>query len=60
MVAPLACIVTGLEKPEDFDYTRKELYEYRAIGGNHSRTTFQRRLDSHQDGVSADIVYNWK
>ena len=60
MVAPLACIVTGLESPGDFDYTKKELYQYRAIGGNHSRTTFQRLLDSHQDGVSADIVQNWK
>ena len=60
MVAPLACIVTGLETPGDFDYTKKELYQYRAIGGNHSRTTFQRLLDSHQDGVSADIVQNWK
>jgi hypothetical protein len=60
MVAPLACIVTGLETPGEFDYTRKELYTYRAIGGNHSRTTFQRLLDSHQDGVSADIVQNWK
>ena len=60
MVAPLACIVTGLETPGEFDYTRKELYQYRAIGGNHSRTTFQRLLDSHQDGVSADIVQNWK
>ena len=60
MVAPLACIVTGLETPGEFDYTQKELYQYRAIGGNHSRTTFQRLLDSHQDGVSADIVQNWK
>jgi hypothetical protein len=60
MVAHLACIVTGLQTPGEFDYTKKELYEYRAIGGNHSRTTFQRLLDSHQDGVSADIVQNWK
>ena len=37
-VAPLCCIVEGLESPDDFDANKKDEYVYRVIGGNHSQT----------------------
>jgi hypothetical protein len=44
-VAPLCCIVKGLESPDQFNADRKDDYSYRVIGGNHSQTAFTRLVN---------------
>ena len=59
-VAPLCCIVEGLESPDDFDADRKDEYTYRVIGGNHSQNAFSRLVNGLGDEDDSYNAAKWR
>jgi hypothetical protein len=58
-VAPLCCIVEGLQSPDDYDANKKDEYTYRVIGGNHSQNAFTRLVNGlGDDDDSYNVVRN--
>jgi len=59
-VAPLCCIVEGLESPDDFDANKKDEYVYRVIGGNHSQNAFSRLVNGLGDEDDSYNASKWR
>jgi hypothetical protein len=59
-VAPLCCIVEGLESPDQFNADRKYEYSYRTIGGNHSQTAFIRLVNGLGDNDDSYNAAKWR
>ena len=59
-VAPLCCIVDGLQSPDDFDANKKDAYTYRVIGGNHSQNAFSRLVNGLGDEDDSYNASKWR